>query len=157
MTACCHTGKTVVLKLHCLSVSWPHQDARAEQARPAGREHRARRQVVEHRLARLVQLGIRQARYIGRTKTLFQLLLAAAVANLTLLAHTATEGSDGAVVAAACCALLAVLLAPRSHPVNPVGPTPNLRWFPPDPAGADLLPISLWPITFKTPTYRPGL
>ncbi len=33
-----------------------------------------------------VQLGIRQARYCGRTKTLFQLCLAAAVANLTLLA-----------------------------------------------------------------------
>jgi hypothetical protein len=31
-------------------------------------------------------LGIRQARYIGRTKTLFQLCLAAAVANLTLIA-----------------------------------------------------------------------
>jgi hypothetical protein len=42
--------------------------------------------VVEHRIARLVQLGIRQARYIGRTRTLFQLCLAAAVANLTLLA-----------------------------------------------------------------------
>ena len=41
---------------------------------------------MEHRLARLVQLGIRQARYIGRTKTLFQLCLAAAVANLTLIA-----------------------------------------------------------------------
>jgi hypothetical protein len=43
---------------------------------------------VEHRIARLVQLGIRQARYVGRTKTLFQLCLAAAVANLTLLAAT---------------------------------------------------------------------
>ena len=42
--------------------------------------------VVEHRLARLVQLGVRQARYFGRTKTLLQLLMAAAVANLTLVA-----------------------------------------------------------------------
>ena len=33
-------------------------------------------------------LGIRQARYFGRTKTLFQVCLAAAVANLTLLAAT---------------------------------------------------------------------
>ena len=41
--------------------------------------------VVEHRLARLVQLGIRQARYIGRVKTKFQLYLASTVANLTLL------------------------------------------------------------------------
>ena len=34
------------------------------------------RQVVEHRLARLVPLGIRQARRVGRRKTLFQLLMA---------------------------------------------------------------------------------
>ena len=42
--------------------------------------------VVEHRLARLVQLGIRQAHYFGRVKTRFQLYLAATVANLTLVA-----------------------------------------------------------------------
>ena len=41
---------------------------------------------MEHRLARLVQLGVSQARYFGRTKTLFQLLMAATVANLTLVA-----------------------------------------------------------------------
>ena len=60
------------------------QQARELQASPAFDEIRQRRQVVEHRIARLVQLGIRQARYVGRTKTLFQLGLAAAVANLTL-------------------------------------------------------------------------
>ena len=49
-------------------------------------EYRQRRVVVEHRLARLVQLGLRQARYFGRTKTLFQLFMAATVANLTLVA-----------------------------------------------------------------------
>ena len=42
--------------------------------------------VVEHRLARLVHLGIRQSRYFGRAKTKFQLYLAATVANLTLVA-----------------------------------------------------------------------
>ena len=42
--------------------------------------------VAEYRLARLVQLGIPQARYFGRAKTRFQLYLAATVANLTLLA-----------------------------------------------------------------------
>ena len=49
-------------------------------------EYRARRVVVEHRLARLVQLGIRQSRYFGRARTKFQLYLAATVANLTLVA-----------------------------------------------------------------------
>ncbi len=50
---------------------------------------------MEHRLARLVQLGIRQARYMGSTKTLFQLYLAAAVANLTLLAGMAILKDTG--------------------------------------------------------------
>ncbi len=66
------------------------QQARTFQKSPAFAEFRRRRQVVEHRIARLVQLGIRQARYLGRTKTLFQVCLAAAVANLTLLAATST-------------------------------------------------------------------
>ena len=62
------------------------QQARALQQSAAYDEYRARRVVVEHRLARLVQLGIRQARYFGRVKTKFQLYLAATVANLTLVA-----------------------------------------------------------------------
>ena len=62
------------------------QQARALQRSAAYDEYRARREVAEHRLARLVQLGIRQARYFGRVKTKFQLYLAATVANLTLVA-----------------------------------------------------------------------
>ena len=62
------------------------QQARALQQSADYDEYRARRVVVEHRLARLVQLGIRQARYFGRVKTKFQLDLAATVANLTLVA-----------------------------------------------------------------------
>ncbi len=62
------------------------QQARLFQNSEAFGEYRKRRQVTEHRLSRLVQLGIRQARYFGRIKTLFQLLLAATVANLTLVA-----------------------------------------------------------------------
>jgi hypothetical protein len=62
------------------------QQARHLQAQPAFRAYRTQRQVVEHRIARLVQLGLRQARYVGRTKTLFQLLMVAAVANFTRLA-----------------------------------------------------------------------
>src|SRR5215207_9514520 len=62
------------------------QEARAFQQSEAFAPYRKLRQVAEHRLARLMQLGVHQARYIGRTKTLFQLLLAATVANLTLVA-----------------------------------------------------------------------
>ena len=62
------------------------QAARALQQSADYDQYRQRRVVVEHRLARLEQLGIRQARYFGRVKTKFQLYLAATVANLTLLA-----------------------------------------------------------------------
>ncbi len=62
------------------------QEARAFQKSPAFAPSRKLRQVAEHRLARLMQLGMRQARYFGRTKTLCQLLLAATVANLSLVA-----------------------------------------------------------------------
>jgi hypothetical protein len=62
------------------------QQARAVQSSEAFADYKKRRQVAEHRLARLVQLGIRKARYFGRVKTLFQLLMAATVANLTLVA-----------------------------------------------------------------------
>ena len=56
--------------------------------------YRQRRVVVERRLARLVQLGIRQARYFGRVKTRFQLYLTATVANLTLVASKAGLPED---------------------------------------------------------------
>jgi hypothetical protein len=62
------------------------QAARVFQSSDAFRPYRALRQVAEHRLARLVQLGVRQARYFGTAKTLFQAFMVAAVANLTLLA-----------------------------------------------------------------------
>ena len=72
------------------------QQARALQRSAAYDEYRARRVVVEHRLARLVQLGIRQSRYFGRVKTKFQLYLAATVANLTLvLGKIGLSGSTG--------------------------------------------------------------
>jgi hypothetical protein len=94
------------------------QQARALQRSPAFGEVRRRRQVVEHRIARLVQLGIRQARSIGRTKTLFQVCVAAAVANLTLLAAT----SDTATVQQLwLMTSLLVALAAMLSPI--VGPT----------------------------------
>jgi Transposase DDE domain/Transposase domain (DUF772) len=58
------------------------QAARAYQATAAGRAHLRERVVAEHRLARLGQLGMGQARYVGRGKTRCQLLLLATIANL---------------------------------------------------------------------------
>src|SRR5215207_6089281 len=63
------------------------QEAKAFQQSEAFAPYRKLRQAAEHRLARLMQLGARQARYFGRAKTLFQLLMAATVANLTLVAR----------------------------------------------------------------------
>ena len=79
------TGRTV--QLHPQEALL--QQARALQQSEAFAEYRQRRVVVERRLARLVQLGIRQSRYFGRAKTRFQLYLAATVANLTLVAAKA--------------------------------------------------------------------
>jgi hypothetical protein len=58
------------------------REARAYQSTPEGRAHMRERVVIEHRLARLGQLGIGQARYMGHAKTLFQLAMAATIANL---------------------------------------------------------------------------
>ena len=58
------------------------QEARAYQRSAQGRQRLRRRVVVEHRLARLGQLGIGQSRYFGRAKTRFQLMMACSVANL---------------------------------------------------------------------------
>jgi hypothetical protein len=95
------------------------QQARQLQRSPAFGEARRRRQVIEHRLARLVQLGIRQARYIGRTKTLFQVCLAAAVANLSLLAATSDTATLDRLwlmmsVVVAVTAMLRLHLAPTT-------------------------------------------
>jgi hypothetical protein len=92
------------------------QAARAFQHSPAFGQVRRRRQAAEHRLARLVQLGLRQARYVGRAQTLLQLALAATVANLTLLAgyglaHPPNQGlfSGSATLAVVLIAAVLVL------------------------------------------------
>jgi hypothetical protein len=95
------------------------QAARAFQASPAFAEYRRRRQKVEHRLARLVQVGIRQARYVGTTKTRFQLLLAAAVANLTYLAMTGLPSGLDSGAIGLLLGLLGLLLVVVCRPRSP--------------------------------------
>jgi hypothetical protein len=85
------------------------QAARAWQQSAAFDVFRKQRQVVEHRIARLIQLGMRQARYVGRDKVRFQALMAATVANLTLIAgsdsHRSQPRRGSAAAAAAAMAL----------------------------------------------------
>jgi hypothetical protein len=59
------------------------QKARAYQKTDAFTEDIQTRQVVEHRIARLMQLNMRKSKFYGRAKTLFQLVMAATVANFT--------------------------------------------------------------------------
>ena len=72
------TGRT--LQVHPQEVLL--REARAYQQTADGRKRLRDRVVIEHGLARLSHLGIGQARYFGRTKTRFQLLMACTVANL---------------------------------------------------------------------------
>jgi transposase len=89
------------------------QEARTFQDSPEFRPYRALRQVAEHRLARFVQLGIRQARYRGVAKTLFQAFMVAAVANLTLLA--AGAGPNWRLFSLFAC-LSTFVVTLRAHP-----------------------------------------
>jgi hypothetical protein len=80
------------------------QQARAYNQTEAGQKSLRERVVVEHRLARLVQLGIRKSRYFGRAKTCLQVVMAAVVANVSLVVgyckrqaeHAATSSSEAA-------------------------------------------------------------
>ena len=83
------------------------QEARNLQRSDAFRKKYSLRVIVEHRIARLVQLGIRKSRFFGRKKTLFQVLMAATVANLTLIAN-----ATGPMGASGCSFLFVTLLFP---------------------------------------------
>lgn len=80
--------------------------ARAAAATPEGRATLRRRTVVEHRQAQLARLGMKQARYFGRAKTLFQAMATATVVNLRLIWNRAGEEP--------------------AHPGGPTVPTPML-------------------------------
>jgi transposase len=104
------------------------QRARRYQHTQAFREAKRRRQVVEHRIARLRQLGVRQARYLGRAKTHFQLLMAATVANLTLIA--AAVGAMGARLRHFCRCLSGEWSAQSRPGVISTAPSPS--WLAPE-------------------------
>jgi transposase len=133
------------------------QQARALQASPAFVEYRHRRQMVEHRIARLVQLGIRQARDVGTPKIRFQLLMAAAVANLTYLAATAGQspGLDlGAIGLLA--ALLGLPLVVLSRPLATTWPVDAPMAFGSARAPSRGRQSRELPTAFIRPGCRPG-
>jgi len=83
---------------------------RTEQQASAFRSRCRRRVIVEHRFARLLQLGIRKARFFGLRKVAFQISIAAAVANLGLAMN--------AMFCAVLVALRPLLRATRSATVE---------------------------------------
>ena len=87
---------------------------------PACAQYRQRRVVAEHRLARLDQLGIRQARYFGAARTRFPVHLAATVANITLLAQKFGRSNDFNPEVPACSNVAGASIR--------VNPRSNLRW-----------------------------
>jgi len=133
------------------------QEARALQASPAFADYRRRRQIVEHRIARLVQLGIRQARDVGTPKVRFQLLMAAAVANLTYLAATTSQPTDPHLAALGLLlGLVGLLLVVRTGAPGLTWPAdPPLAWRSPRTASR-ARHLSLLPSPFIRPGCRPG-
>ena len=129
------------------------QAARAFQASPAFADYRRRRQMVEQRIARLVQLGIRQARDVGRAKTAFQLLMAAAVANLTYLAATSSAGPGPFGLIAMLMGLLVLARCLALGPTSLAG-APDARSA--TQATSPGRQLSSLPTPFATPGSRPG-
>jgi IS5 family transposase len=79
--------RSVSVHEHEVLIQAAKQFQRTEQFRQLYRQ----RVTVEHRIARLVQLGLRKARFFGKAKVLFQLAMTAAVANFTLMASRANN------------------------------------------------------------------
>jgi hypothetical protein len=102
-------------------------------------------------------LGIRQARDVGRVKTEFQLLMAAAVANLTYLAATSSHLTDPDAGAIGLLAgLLGLLLVVMRRVLGSTGlaEAPNaLRPTRTTSRGRLLTPL---PTAFFRPGCRPG-
>jgi hypothetical protein len=87
------------------------QEARRYQKTPEGRSHLRKRVVVEHRLARLAQLGIGQARYKGHRKTRLQLMIACAIANFRLAWNHKARMEAGSGQLMAICTVITCLTA----------------------------------------------
>ena len=91
------------------------------------RKRYRKRVVVEHRIGRLVQLGVRQAKYFGKAKTHFQIALTATVANLMLVAAVTGAASSAALslallVGIACLGFLWLAAQNRSLEMAPSRP-----------------------------------
>jgi hypothetical protein len=132
------------------------QAARAFQASPAFAEYRRRRQAVEQRIARLVQLGIRQARDVGTPKVRFQLLMAAAVATLTALAMLDLPSGPDLAAFGLFATFLGPLVLLLSRPLAPGRPVGPPVYSADRPITSRDRPLTSRPIACNRPGCRPG-
>lgn len=125
---CTHAAGGRTLQVHAQEAFL--KEAREFQESPAGKAKLRERVEVEHALARMAQRGVGQARYCGRKKTRFQMVVAAAVTNLRLTWNQAAAGPPG-----------------------PPGPERRS----PGPQAADSRPAARWPAAAtREPAPRPG-
>ncbi|MDP2884498.1 MAG: IS1182 family transposase [Ignavibacteria bacterium] len=115
---------TCALRTQCLKQTTPYRsvlvheheglvtDAKAFQRTDIFRTIYRTRVAVEHRIARLMRFGARKARYFGSSKVLFQFAMAAALANLTLMA---SQTQNGLFIFFVLTLILALLLGSRSR------------------------------------------
>ncbi len=112
----CTTAKVTARMITVTEATTTQKRLRRLQGTAAFRKLYRRRVIVEHRLARLCQLGIRQARYLGKAKTAFQLAMTAAVANLVLaVAHDGSLSSHFAAILHLSALQTCLWLLGRAH------------------------------------------
>ncbi len=102
---------------------------RRQQKTKRFRRRYRKRVVVEHRIGRIVQLGARQAKYFGKSKTAFQIALIATVANLMLVAAVTGAASSAALPLALLVGIASLAfsrLAAQKGPLKTVPSRPGL-------------------------------
>jgi hypothetical protein len=102
---------------------------RRQQKTKRFRKRYRKRVVVEHRIGRIVQLGARQAKYFGKTKTAFQIALIATVANLMLVAAVARAASSAALPIALLVGIACLAFSGLAAQKGPLKTTPSRPGF----------------------------
>ena len=102
---------------------------RKQQKTKRFRRRYCKRVAVEHRIGRLVQLGVRQAKYFGKAKTGFQIALAATVANLMLVAAASGAASSAALTFTLLVALAFLALCGLTTQKGPLQEAPSRPGF----------------------------
>lgn len=119
LRAICTTSSVSARQVTVTTVT--HEQARLRRLSRSDRWRRIyrRRVAVEHRIGRLRQLGIGQARYFGRKKVAFQVALAATVANLVLAVASSRLAEHWTAFLKAVCRRITSIALAIVHPIFP--------------------------------------